>query len=128
MKTLTVSTKRARQVVDITDDVQRSVSIKNGIVHLFAQHTTVAISVADLDPGTDLDMLDAFEAMVPKLKYRHPHDPAHVPDHILSAMIGVSLTVPVRDGTFQLGTWQRIVLIEFSGPRERTIVVSEIES
>ena len=127
MGTITVVTDRKRQVVDITDDVQRGVSIKNGIIHLFAQHTTVALTVADLDPGTDLDMLDAFETIVPKLAYRHPHDPAHVPDHILSAMIGVSLVIPVRDGALQLGTWQRIILIEFSEPRERTIAVSEIE-
>ena len=29
--------------------------------------------------------------MIPKLNYRHPHDPEHVPDHILSALIGTSI-------------------------------------
>ena len=86
-------------------------------------HTTAALTTADLDPGTDLDMLDAFEKMIPKLQYRHPHDPSHVPDHILSALIGNSLTLPVENQKLILGQWQKVVLIEFSGPRDRQIVV-----
>jgi len=69
-------------------------------------------------------MLDAFEAMMPRLKYRHPHNPAHAPDHILSSIIGASVVIPVSNGNLNLGTWQRIVLIELDGPREREVVVS----
>ena len=72
-------------------------------------------------------LLDAFEKMIPKLKYRHRHDPQHVPEHILSSLIGTSLTVPVRDSKLMLGTWQKIILVDFSGPRERTIVASFVE-
>jgi len=87
-------------------------------------HTTAGLTTADLDPGTDLDMLDAFEAMIPKLRYRHPHNPAHVPDHILSALIGTSASVPFSGGKMLLGTWQRVVLVELDGPREREVVVT----
>ena len=87
-------------------------------------HTTAALTTADLDPGTDLDMLDAFEAMIPKLRYRHPHNPAHVPDHILSSLIGTSVTQPVESGQLVLGTWQRIILVELDGPREREVVLT----
>jgi secondary thiamine-phosphate synthase enzyme len=69
-------------------------------------------------------MLDAFEALMPKLQYRHPQNPAHAPDHILSNMIGASALVPVHDGNLQLGTWQRIVLIELDGPRKRAIALA----
>jgi len=125
MNFLTVTTKHKRQVIDVTDDVQRLMNDQaGGVVHLFVLHTTAALSVADLDPGTDLDMLDAFEALIPKLKYRHPHDPAHMPDHILSTLIGVSLTLPVEKGKLALGAWQRAVLFEFDGPRERKISVT----
>src|SRR5581483_7630059 len=119
-----------RQIVDITDTVQQVLekhhSGQSGICHLSILHTTAALTTADLDPGTDLDMLDAFEAMVPKLRYRHPHNPAHVPDHILSALIGTSVSLPVERGSLVLGTWQRVVLIEFDGPRERQGVLSLI--
>jgi len=57
------------------------------------------------------------------LDYNHPHDPEHMPDHILATTIGPSVTVPVQNGELQLGQWQRIVLCEFNGPRERTVTI-----
>lgn len=128
MHRLLVTTHRKREVVDITDEVnhvlKKSYEGKSGICHLSILHTTAALTTADLDPGTDLDMLDAFEAMIPKLRYRHPHNPAHVPDHILSALIGTSVALPVERGSLVLGTWQRVVLMEFDGPRERQSVLT----
>jgi len=82
------------------------------------------LTTADLDPGTDLDLLDAFDAVIPKLNYRHPHDPEHVPDHILSSLIGTSLLFPVKEGEPLLGEWQRIILVEFDGPRTREIAIT----
>jgi secondary thiamine-phosphate synthase enzyme len=128
MHTLTVKTRKKREVLDITETVQalleKNHSRATGICNLFILHTTAALTTADLDPGTDLDILDAFEAMIPKLRYRHPHNPEHVPDHILSALIGTSIALPFDQGKLVLGTWQRIVLIELDGPRERKLVVS----
>jgi len=127
MERLTIPTKQKRQVMDITSHVQDLIGSEDagtGVCHLLIQHTTAALTTADLDPGTDLDMLDAFEAMMPKLKYRHPHKPGHVPDHILSALIGTSLTLPFDRRQLILGTWQRVVLIELDGPREREIIAA----
>ncbi|OHA53211.1 MAG: hypothetical protein A2991_00745 [Candidatus Terrybacteria bacterium RIFCSPLOWO2_01_FULL_58_14] len=129
MATITLHTVREKQVLDITPDVEKFLAgqdAREGICHLFLTHTTAALTTADLDPGTDLDTLDAFAALVPKLQYRHPHDPAHMPDHILSTLIGASLALPVRSGKPVLGEWQRIVLVEFAGPREREIACSWI--
>jgi secondary thiamine-phosphate synthase enzyme len=64
--------------------------------------------------------------MIPKLKYRHPHNPEHAPDHILASLVGPSVTVPVDGGRLVLGTWQRVVLVEFDGPRERELILSLI--
>jgi secondary thiamine-phosphate synthase enzyme len=123
---MTIKTRKKREVVDITDKVQselrHAADPTNGFCHLSILHTTAALTTADLDPGTDLDLLDAFEHMVPKLRYRHPHDPSHVGDHIMSALIGTSLSIPVEEGKVVLGTWQRIVLVELDGPRDRQIV------
>ena len=128
MGTLIVNTKRNKEVVDITDAVNELLK-KDGAsaksVHLFVLHTTAALSTADLDEGgTDLDYLDAFEGMVPRLSYRHPHNPEHMSDHILASMIGPSLTLPAAGGALALGMWQRVVLFEFDGPRERCVAVS----
>ena len=128
MQNLTIKSRKKREVLDITDTLgdllQEKYAQSSGICNLLILHTTAALTTADLDPGTDLDMLDAFEAMVPKLRYRHPHNPAHVPDHILSALIGTSVGLPFQQGSLVLGTWQRVVLIELDGPRERDVVVS----
>jgi secondary thiamine-phosphate synthase enzyme len=127
MKRLTVDTKSHRRVVDITELLAqevRNAPDDSGLCHVFVLHTTACLTTADLDPGTDLDMLDAFVEMVPKLRYRHPHNPAHVGDHIISSMIGPSVLVPYKNRELQLGTWQRIVLIEMDGPRTRELLVS----
>lgn len=124
MQRLTIKTHEKREVLDITGQIEKSLGPGSGLCHLLVLHTTAALTTADLDPGTDLDMLDAFEAMMPKLRYRHPHDPEHVPDHILSALIGTSVSLPFEKGQLLLGTWQRVVLIELDGPRERLVVAS----
>jgi secondary thiamine-phosphate synthase enzyme len=123
---LKIRTTKSKEVLDITErlnELVRGENLRQGLCHLFILHTTAALTTADLDPGTDLDMLDAFTAMVPQRRYRHPHDPTHVSDHILSSLIGALLTVPVEAGGLLLGTWQRVVLIEFAGPRAREIEV-----
>jgi secondary thiamine-phosphate synthase enzyme len=128
MQRMRVKTRKKREIVDITDRLQdvitKAYEGQSGFCHLSVLHTTAALTTADLDPGTDLDMLDAFDAIIPKLRYRHPHDPEHVPDHILSALIGTSVSVPVDQSQLVLGTWQRVVLVELDGPRDREVVVS----
>ena len=127
MQRLNVKTTKKREIVDITDEVRKLLRNSSGICHVNVLHTTAALTTADLDPGTDLDMLDAFEAMVPKLKYRHPHNPSHVPDHILSSLIGTAISLPVEKGELLLGTWQRVILVELDGPRERSLIVTFLE-
>jgi secondary thiamine-phosphate synthase enzyme len=125
---ITVDTEKKDQVLDITRQVQEALADNDcagdGVCHIFIAHTTAALTTADLDPGTDLDMLDAFRALMPDLEYRHPHNPSHAPDHILATLLGPSVTVPVQAGKLVLGTWQRVVLFEFDGPRDRTVVIN----
>src|ERR1700733_12717924 len=128
MPRLTIATHRKREILDITEQLEKHLPKANGICFVNVLHTTAAITTADLDPGTDLDMLDAFEAMMPKLRYRHPHNPEHVPDHILSTILGTALTVPVSGGSLVLGTWQRVIVVELDGPRERDLVLNFVET
>jgi secondary thiamine-phosphate synthase enzyme len=124
MKTLSIETRRKDQVLDITDEVESEVGDGSGICYVFASHTTCAVTTADLDPGTDQDLLDALRALLPRRTYRHPHDPQHTPDHLLSSIIGPSVAVPYASGRLLLGTWQRVILVELDGPRRRTVQVS----
>ncbi|HZM08742.1 MAG TPA: secondary thiamine-phosphate synthase enzyme YjbQ [Candidatus Limnocylindrales bacterium] len=132
MHRLTIKTHKKREIVDITEQLEsflwKQYGDKTGVCQLSVLHTTAALTTADLDPGTDLDMLDAFEHLIPKLQYRHPHNPAHTPDHILSTLIGTSLALMLDRGLLLLGTWQRVVLVELDGPRERELVLAFVET
>jgi secondary thiamine-phosphate synthase enzyme len=123
---LDINTAKKRQVVDITEQVQEVIGPDSRLVNVFAAHTTCAVTTADLDPGTDEDLLDALQAMIPKLDFRHPHDPshAHVLSHLASSIIGPGLSLPIKDGQLLLGTWQRIILVELDGPRNRKLVIT----
>jgi|SRR5882724_8080338 len=123
-KALTIATRKKDQVVDITTAVEsflREEQAENGACLVFAAHTTCAITTADLDPGTDLDLLDALRTIFPQMRFRHPHDPSHTTDHLLSSLIGPSVTVPYADGRLLLGVWQKIILVELDGPRQRDV-------
>ena len=123
MKEIIIKTENKKHVIDVTDQINSNIDGAEGTCVLLLKHTTAALTTADLDPGTDLDMLDAIKAIAPNLKYRHPHDPVHAPDHIMSSIIGTNLCLPFKDGALVLGTWQRVVLVELDGPRKRTIVI-----
>jgi secondary thiamine-phosphate synthase enzyme len=115
----TISTSQKRQVIDITSQIEQQLDGQSGLVNIFVKHTT-----ADLDPGTDQDLLDFLQSLIPNIHWRHPHDPAHAPDHLLSSLIGPEVTIPASKGKLQLGTWQRVILVELDGPREREVNVT----
>lgn len=130
METVIIRTRQKDEVIDITETIEtflRKAPAAGGVCVVFAAHTTCALTTADLDPGTDRDFLDALRKLLPKMSYRHPHDPSHTPDHILSSLLGPSLAIPYQDHRLLLGTWQRVVLVELDGPRQRTVHISCIE-
>jgi len=107
MQTTQVATQGKEQVVDITAQVEvalREAERAEGVCVVFAAHTTCALTTADLDPGTDLDLLQALRSLLPKQSYRHPHNPAHAPDHLLSSLIGPSVALPFANRRLLLGT------------------------
>jgi len=124
MSTITVESKAHEQVIDITRDVAAAAaSMKDGVCHLFTQHTTCALTILTNEAGIAEDLLTVLHGLVPQVD-TYVHDRAdHVRAHTLSALVGPSVTVPVRGGRLALGEFQRIVLLEFEGPRTRTIAI-----
>ncbi|HXG94034.1 MAG TPA: secondary thiamine-phosphate synthase enzyme YjbQ [Blastocatellia bacterium] len=124
---ITISTRHDKQVLDITDRVEKFVAqteIHDGLCNIFVAHTTAGLTTGEAIEGTDEDLMDTLVQMIPEIKFRHAHDPSHAPDHMISSIIGASLTVPIQKGKLRLGTWQRVLLVESNGPRERQIVVT----
>jgi len=109
----------------ITAEVDRALSSLtkgDGICTLVTPHTTCAISVNEnADPDVPRDLTKALRAMIPNVKFEH--DEGNSDAHLLSMLIGTSLSWPYRNGKLILGRWQGIYFIELDGPRERKVTV-----
>ena len=126
LEKIVVKTKKNREIVDVTDEINKVLkksAMKNGFCRLFLPHTTAALTAANLDPERDLDILEGIEMVTPKKELSHLRHLLHVPTNIVASFLGSSLTVPFEKDVLVLGKWQRVVLIELNGPREREILV-----
>lgn len=121
----------------ITDHVVSSLpELKNyrvGLLHLFVQHTSCGLSLNEnWDSDVRADMSDALDRIVPEDRkgnlYRHSCEgPDDMPAHIKSALVGASVSVPIKDGKLQTGTWQGIWYLEFRASRHTRKVVATIQ-
>ena len=128
---LTISTTSRKQVVDLTDRIEaviRKAKMKEGLCSLFITHTTAALTTGEIGEGTEEDFLQVVEQMIPRIHFRHAHDPSHAWSHMASSILGPSLTIPVAAGKLVLGTWQSVMLVELDGPRERDVHVTLVQS
>jgi len=131
METLKIKTDRLKQVVDLTDRVNALIAkrkMTEGLCCLFVTHTTACLTTGEVGEGTEKDLLDVVQDMIPKIDFRHGHDPSHAWSHMASSILGPSLSVPVSSGKLVLGTWQSVLLVELDGPRDRDVHVTLIPS
>lgn len=101
-----------------------------GLLTLFVQHTSCSLLVQEnADPEVQSDLQSFFQRLVPpstdpSMDYlRHTNEgPDDMPAHIKSAILPVSLTIPVASGRLTLGTWQGIYLFEHRhAPHQRRV-------
>ncbi len=114
--TITVHTGHVRAAIDITQEAASFVADQgDGLLNVFVPHATAGIAVLETGAGSDADLLDSIERLLPSddSLYRHRHgSPGHGADHVLPGWISPSVVVPVIEGRLALGTWQSIVLID----------------
>ncbi|KAF2245877.1 UPF0047-domain-containing protein [Trematosphaeria pertusa] len=136
-KTLTLP-PQSRGSYLITDTIVSSLpeikSYKTGILHLFIQHTSCALSLNEnWDADVRADMSDALDRLVPEDKkgaglYRHDAEGSDdMPAHVKSALVGASVSVPITNGRLATGTWQGIWYLEFRAARHTRRVVATIQ-
>ena len=113
---------RGRTVIDLTDEVVRFCSSHgDGLVNVFAPHATAGLALMEVGSGSEGDLDDALERLLPRDdRYRHRHGATgHGADHVLPAIVSPSLSIPVVGGRMQLGTWQSVVLVDTNGDNPR---------
>ena len=123
--TFGVRTSEREQIVIVTREVNAALASLNatdGIATIVVPHTTCAISVNEnADPDVPRDLVKAIRAMVPNVRFAHGEGNSDA--HLLSMLIGSSLSWPYRNGKLVLGTWQGVYFVELDGPRERSVTV-----
>lgn len=120
------------EVVDITDDANRTVkssNLRSGIVTLFVPGATGALTTIEHEPGLVQDLGDALERLVPEeLDYAHNQrwNDGNGHSHIRASLLGPSLTVPFSNGELMLGTWQQIVFLELDNRQRRRRIILQV--
>jgi secondary thiamine-phosphate synthase enzyme len=107
-----------RRIVDLTDAVSTFCNRhQDGLCNVFVPHATAGVAIIETGAGSDDDLLDTLERLLPRDdRYRHAHGaPGHGADHVLPALVSPSVTVPVQGGKPLLGTWQSVVLVDLNG-------------
>ena len=127
--TLTLDTRGEGEIVDLTPEVRGAVEksgIRNGLVHLFVNGSTAALTTIEHEPGVLQDLRGALSRIAPD-GINYQHDTAwgdgNGRSHVKAALVGPSLTLPLIDGALGNGTWQQVVLLELDvrQSRHRTV-------
>ncbi len=111
-----------RSLTDLTEAlVSFCAGRGDGLVHAFCPHATAALVLIEVGAGSDCDLAVWLEEHLPRDdRYRHRHGSVgHGADHLLPALLGAGVSIPVRDGRPQLGTWQSLVLIDTNRENNR---------
>jgi len=101
---------------EIVNDFPELKEIKIGICQVFIQHTSASLTINEnTDPTVRVDFEMYFNKAVPENDPDYEHDyegSDDMPAHLKAALLGASVTIPIRNGRLALGTWQGIYLCE----------------
>ncbi|MFQ5780881.1 MAG: secondary thiamine-phosphate synthase enzyme YjbQ [Nitrospiria bacterium] len=120
-----------RNLYDITEKIDswmRTTSIQTGLLTLYIRHTSASLLIQEnADPAVLQDMEHFFNRLVPQGDplFRHTTEgPDDMPAHVRAALTATSLSIPIRSGRLDLGTWQGIFLFEHrTRGRVRTVLL-----
>jgi secondary thiamine-phosphate synthase enzyme len=130
-ETLTVATRHRVELIDVTEHVNsfvRASGVREGTVNIFSLHTTCSVFINETQNALHADIHSFLEQIVARQGEWKHNDPNHsdcdrmnADSHLRAMLLGHSLTLQIAGGELVLGRWQRVLLVELDGPRERTI-------
>ncbi len=124
MLTLSIETRTRETMIDITSklqDVLEAQGVHAGVMVVYTPHTTTGLTINEgADPDVCRDILSHLRELIPKVApLRHAEGNSDA--HIKASLFGSSVHIIIESGRLMLGTWQRVFLGEFDGPRTRTL-------
>jgi secondary thiamine-phosphate synthase enzyme len=126
----TLDTRGDGEVIDVTLHAQKVVNnagFRDGLCTVFVAHSTCGVTTIEYEPGCNADLNRVLENVAPhdeRWEHNERNHDTNGHSHVRAAMIGPSVTVPFTNGELLLGTWQKIVCIDFDDrPRSRRLVV-----
>jgi secondary thiamine-phosphate synthase enzyme len=128
---ITIQT-RGRGTTEITAHLDRAVGttqLVEGLATVFLHHTSASLILCEnADPTVRTDLEAYFARLVPDGDPEFVHDaegPDDMPAHIRSILTQNTLTIPIRDGRCDLGTWQGVFLWEHrTQPHRRQLTIT----
>lgn len=102
--------------------------IKEGICHLYIQHTSASLVISEsYDPTAKQDLETFMEKIAPEGQSWHRHTlegKDDSPSHMRAMLTATSLSIPVDGGTLNLGRWQGVYVFEHraSGSRRKVLI------
>lgn len=122
MGSFEVSTDERLSVIDITERVSEAIpDDAEGTVTVFVEHTTAGVTVNEAESRLLEDFESALSDLVDDSGWKHDQIDDNADSHIRSLLVGPDVTIPVVDGSLQLGRWQSVLFVECDGPRRRTV-------
>ena len=122
MKEFTVRTSKEFEAFDITDRVAEAAKgVKRGILFVFVPHCTAALITNEFEPNIKQDY-EKFFSMLRKEDWKHNKIDDNAGAHLGAAVAGSEQFFFIKDSGLVLGTWQRIILMELDGPKERKVL------
>jgi secondary thiamine-phosphate synthase enzyme len=125
-----IATNKQIDVIDLTPRIEKALqnsALESGICLVYSLHTTTGIIINEAESGLIQDLAIFMAKMVPKdAGYEHNKIDSNAHSHLRAVLTGNSVVVPVENGRLALGTWQKILFLEFDGPRRRRISVKMI--
>ena len=130
---INVKTSGEGDLVNLNGKIEEQVKksgVREGILHLFAVGSTVALTTIEYEEGLREDLFNVLERVAPRnVEYKHHlrWGDYNGHSHVRASIIGPSISIPIGEGRPILGTWQQVVLVELdTRPRSRKIIATII--
>ena len=131
-KELWFETKKRREYVNITHEVERAVKesgVLEGLALVNAMHITASVYINDDERGLIADFDEFLEKTAPYDvdKYRHHATGEDNGDaHLKRQLFGREVVVAITKGELDFGPWEQIFYAEFDGQRKKRVLVKII--